>query len=1487
MENISIVIRDTEDKIYEHVQILKPLLEDNKTQLVLINNIVEKFNLPYEYTLYEFSEDYSKFEDFYKSICLYDNILLVEKGMKFDKIIIDSIKRCVNKNTSLIVKMKKLINKNKGKYIDYDNKLLLNYKTRETEYLDASINEDLSLVDFSLQDIQVNLYKLLERKQYKTIYEWYSDCVSNCGNNYEEKFFQELENLKYSFNFTELEELNALFLTNRCNEKYKSFLIIKSLYEERKEEFEKQIKDLLCENDFDEENIYFSNFIRFLFKERDYCLKFIKYINLNALDKYIKHLLEIDRNFYLDIYNFIISIDLNKEISIDNNEKVLTIIKIIKIYVDYMGDKSADIEKKNILIQMFLDYSNYGFYTLNKLINNKSLNLEDVEVKFLIEMDKATGYMDKGLIVEAISILREAGEQYELMTMPVRYYIQKLIRDNNIYPYKLSICIMAKNEEKFLDKCLSSIKPLLDNGIAELIFVDTGSTDRTVDIANKYVDKIYHKMWEGNFSKMRNYCISLAQGEYIFIMDADYEVEKNDISKIISYFEGKEYTKYETGVVNIKNFSDEEYTSFSAMTQSLIFKNNESFYYKGSVHNQPICKKPFKFLDVTILHYGYIMTEDIKDKKFERTAKLLKKELQKDPHNLYYRMQLSTSYSMHGDHKKALEQVNLYMKSLEDEEITKGVKLMACNNAVIIYASSGLYERVIQICNRALEVEPDFIDFIYNKALAHFFLEQYNEAIAGYENYINLIENIESLSIINDERYIFYSLDSEDEALGKLLICYYRIRDFEAFDKTVKKLNNDMVLEYYVYTIVKFYIENDKYSNLRQFFVERIMRGTTYNVKYIFSYSITEIITKCSEDKKNNIIMEFDTINEDDEYLKSIKNLISSKNYGSNVLDFVNKYNLDKLDLVTAKMILDKTYPLLLNLNVNVLNIEELKALKDSALFILNRTINTKIFKGLSKNDVLTITQNYIKLCTVLINEKRYDLLKEKEIRFTEIINFIFEDLYKNDLTESVRKVREAVIVHEEMARPMQVYLETVIPGYDAGLEYFNNGEDKMNNEFIEYSKKIKSQIEGLINTGYLKEARALIEEYEKIVKEDLDIYSMKAIILIIGGRLDEAKEILLSALNIDSKNFDLNYNLAYVCEQKEEYSLAFKHYNKALEACNSQFVKEEISTILENIKIKEPNVTKQKKRIVFFDKGDDKFIWDIINELSNEYETKHIRVTNYKHIDEGMEWADICWFEWCDELIAYGSRHKLVSEKKIICRLHRYEALTYYPKDVQWENVDKLIIVTEHLKKFLIAQLPDIVMKVDIVTINNGINLDKYELKERKSGFNIAYVGYIHQRKNPFLLLQIISQLVKINNRYKLYVAGQFQDALIELYWNYQVEKMGLQNNVIFQGWQDNINRWLQDKNYILSTSIHESFGYGIAEAMTRGIKPIIHDFVFSEEIWDKKYLFNTIDEAIKMITDKKYNSKEYRRFIEERYSLSTQMEKVKELLKGMINVN
>lgn len=81
----------------------------------------------------------------------------------------------------------------------------------------------------------------------------------------------------------------------------------------------------------------------------------------------------------------------------------------------------------------------------------------------------------------------------------------------------LSLCMIVKNEETFLSQVLESVKPVVD----EMVILDTGSSDRTIDIAQEYGARVYHFQWGNDFSAARNHALQYVQGKWVLVLDGD------------------------------------------------------------------------------------------------------------------------------------------------------------------------------------------------------------------------------------------------------------------------------------------------------------------------------------------------------------------------------------------------------------------------------------------------------------------------------------------------------------------------------------------------------------------------------------------------------------------------------------------------------------------------------------------------------------------------------------------------------------------------------------------------------------------------------------------------------------------------------------------------------------------------------------------------------------------------------------------------------
>ncbi|MGI6704579.1 MAG: glycosyltransferase [Clostridia bacterium] len=440
---------------------------------------------------------------------------------------------------------------------------------------------------------------------------------------------------------------------------------------------------------------------------------------------------------------------------------------------------------------------------------------------------------------------------------------------------------------------------------------------------------------------------------------------------------------------------------------------------------------------------------------------------------------------------------------------------------------------------------------------------------------------------------------------------------------------------------------------------------------------------------------------------------------------------------------------------------------------------------------------------------------------------------------------------------------------------------------FLTKKSSVKDKIERLVMQGSLEEARVAIKKYEELVPNDAEIYSIKAVMYMLEDRVQEAEKTLFDGLELDSTDFDILYNLGYLYEQRDDIKMAARYYIMAQPSAVSNAQRDELDKALERIGgLDVINKASGKKIVFFFKKGMNSFADEIIANLSKQYIVQKVTVDELSKIDKWMEWTDAAWFDWCDDLAVYGSRLGIAREKKIICRLHSYEAFTHYIQNINWANIDRVIFVAEHIRDFVLEQVKSL-NRDKTEVIPNGINLDRYTYKKRKPGFNIAYVGYINYKKGPMLLLHTFKEIHDRDPRYKLHIAGKFQDSRYVLYFRQMVKEWGLENSIVFDGWQDDMNKWLEDKNYVISTSVLESQHLSIMEAMAKGIKPIIHNFVGAKQVYEKKYVWSTIGQAVNMVVSEDYCSEDYRWFVNDRYSFDKQMAGINKLIEAIIGSN
>lgn len=247
----------------------------------------------------------------------------------------------------------------------------------------------------------------------------------------------------------------------------------------------------------------------------------------------------------------------------------------------------------------------------------------------------------------------------------------------------ISVCIIAKNEERHIKECLKRLKPYH----YEIVLVDTGSSDNTLKAAAEYTGQIYHFDWCDDFSAAKNYAVSQASNDWILSIDCDEYLESIDEGKLSSLMKHPE----KAGRILLRNrFRQDGLVSFEEVRLCRFF-NRKFYHFTGKIHEQVTLRAactaadaaynsgaasgvnmpadtdtpdippsmPVVNVPIRVLHVGYDASEEEMQSKSRRNIALLEQELQSAGPDAYLYYQLGQSCMKLKDYEKAYEWFNL------------------------------------------------------------------------------------------------------------------------------------------------------------------------------------------------------------------------------------------------------------------------------------------------------------------------------------------------------------------------------------------------------------------------------------------------------------------------------------------------------------------------------------------------------------------------------------------------------------------------------------------------------------------------------------------------------------------------------------------------------------------------------------------------------------------------------------------------------------
>lgn len=671
----------------------------------------------------------------------------------------------------------------------------------------------------------------------------------------------------------------------------------------------------------------------------------------------------------------------------------------------------------------------------------------------------------------------------------------------------LSISLLVSNRIDTIRKCMDSLCPLMKAVPSELIAVDTGGTDGSIDIVKEYTENIIKFAWCDNFAAARNAGLMKASGEWFLFLDDDEWFENTD--EIADFFLSGKYKTYESAQYLVRNYASNG-TKADAYV-SRMCKLSPNLHFIGSIHEylSPI-NEPTMYFGSFVHHYGYYYnTEEDKKKHFERNVALLKKELRKDPSNIRYLCQLAQEYETVEDFKNEESICRLALNNLHGKDITASKSVNWILAALIrVLSLQGKREEAIKEGKKFLE---KYMPFELSRAVIFVYMEEeaiklklYPDALLYAVKYLNTIHLLET----NPEMAKTQSMMTMTLSYARNLYRNVMLRGLEACCGAMDFTNVELFLTWLFDSEknpqvkeISIFIEDLKtqYPKAAGNLIEKL--ASLENKSQLPYLLLQELLFKSQSDGYNSQLL----------YDFCIKRCLEEQIFFEQLLAVAGRENLihtvmlesmerkEWEDWITAsaahltadelwgvKNGLDKTPASGLKYLSFTATLDRQLLIKETELIKENNKENNEIPVRKQYYDAL---YNYCKegLCyfrrlyknEVFTEEEGINL--PKECRFLLHLEKGFQLEKARNLIECLSEIKKAVNINPQMASTVSPYIDTL------DRKKTNPAE----NEFYQLGENIKCEAKKLIKECSFNEAKEILKKLQNLLPEDREILGL------------------------------------------------------------------------------------------------------------------------------------------------------------------------------------------------------------------------------------------------------------------------------------------------------------------------------------------------------------------------------------------------------------